>query len=125
MDWTGSLFCGINLDWNYPERFVMLNMPPYVPKALLKFQHPTPTSPQHQPYKNLPIQYGVRIQHVAIDTSELLSPAAIKCVQDIVGTLLYYDRAVDPALLTALSAIAARQATGTKEVAEICQQLLG
>ncbi|RPI66945.1 MAG: hypothetical protein EHM43_10390, partial [Ignavibacteriae bacterium] len=124
MDWTGSLFCGINLDWNYPESIVTMNMPQYVPKALLKFQHPTPSSPQHQPYKNVPIQYGAKIQRVASDTSEPLSPAAIKRVQDVVGTLLYYGRAVDPTLLTALSAIAARQAKGTKAVADACQQLL-
>ena len=63
-------------------------------------------------------------QRVAIDTSEPLSPAAMKRVQDIVGTMLNYDPAVDPTLLTALSAIAAHQATGTKGVAEACQQLL-
>jgi hypothetical protein len=64
------------------------------------------------------------MQHVAIDTSEPLSPAAIKRVQYVVGTLLYYGRVVDPTLLTALSAIAARQAKGTKAVAEACQQIL-
>ncbi len=49
---------------------------------------------------------------------------AIKHVQDIVGTLLYYGRAVDPTLLTALSSIATRQANSTTAVAESCQQLL-
>jgi hypothetical protein len=56
MDWDGSLFCGINIDWNYTASTTDLNMPKYIPKALLKFQHPTPDSPQHQPYKNAPIQ---------------------------------------------------------------------
>jgi hypothetical protein len=45
-------------------------------------------------------------------------------MQDIVGTLLYYGRSVDPTLLTALSSIAACQANGTTTVAESCQQLL-
>ncbi len=107
MDWNGSLFCGVNIDWNYPKRTVTLNMPKYIPKALLKFQHPTPVSPQHQPYKHVPIQYGAKIQKVDINTSDCLSPNAIKHVQDIVGTLLYYGRAVDPTLLTTLSSIAA------------------
>jgi hypothetical protein len=124
MDWDGSLFCGINIDWNYPAGTINLNMPKYIPKALLKFQHPMPYSPQHQPYKNAPIQYGARIQRVDVDTSAPLSPDAINCVEDIVGTLLYYGRAVDPTLLTALSSIAARQANGTTAVAESCQQLL-
>jgi hypothetical protein len=61
---------------------------------------------------------------VDIDTSGRLSPDAIKCVQDIVGMLLYYGRAVNPTLLTALSSIAACQANGTTAIAESCQQLL-
>jgi hypothetical protein len=81
-------------------------MPNYVPKALLKFHHPTPAFPQHQPYKHLPIHYGAKTQQVAIDTSKPFSPAAIKRVQDILGMLLYYGRAVDSTLLTALSSIA-------------------
>jgi hypothetical protein len=51
-------------------------------------------------------------------------PEQIKRVQKIVGTLLYYGRAVDSTLLTALSAIAARQSNGTHAVAEACHQLL-
>ncbi len=59
-----------------------------------------------------------------INTLSPLSPDAIKCVQDIIGNLLYYGRAVDPMLLTALSSIAACQANGTTTVAESCPQLL-
>ncbi len=124
MDWDGSLFCGINIDWNYPAGTVDLNMPKYIPKALLKFQHPTPNSTQHQPYKNAPIQYGASIQRVEVDESAPLSPDAIERVQDIVGTLLYYGRAIDQTLLTALSSIAAQQANGTTAVTKACQQLL-
>jgi hypothetical protein len=45
MDWDGLLFCGVNINWNYPEHPITLNMPKYIPKALLKFQHLTPASP--------------------------------------------------------------------------------
>jgi hypothetical protein len=61
---------------------------------------------------------------VAINTSNKLSPDAIKCIQDIVGTPLYYSHTVNPTLLTALSSIAASQANGTIAVSEACQQLL-
>jgi hypothetical protein len=107
MDWDGSLFCGVNISWNYLKCTVTLNMPKYTPKALLKFQHPTPDSPQHQPYKHVPIQYGAEIQRVDINTSNPLSSDAIKRVQDIVGTFLYYGRAVNSTLLTAISSITA------------------
>jgi hypothetical protein len=45
MDWDGLFFCSININWNYTECIVPLNMPKYIPKALLKFQHPTLVSP--------------------------------------------------------------------------------
>jgi hypothetical protein len=45
-------------------------------------------------------------------------------VQDTVGTLLYYGRAVDPTILPAISAIASQQAQGMEAVADACHQLL-
>jgi hypothetical protein len=99
-------------------------MPNYIPKALLKFQYSAPNLPQHQPYKHAPIQYGSQVQRVDINTSCPLSPDAIKHVQDIVGILLYYGRAVNPTLLTPLSSIGAHQANSTTTVDESRQQLL-
>jgi len=124
IDYTGSLFCGIKLSWDYNRRTVSCTMPGYIDTALTKYQHATPVVPQHAPYQAAPIQYGAKVQRVAADTSAPLNPAEIKRVQDIVGTLLYYARAVDPTLLTALSAIAARQANGTRAVYDACHQLL-
>ena len=40
-DWTGTLFCGITLDWNYTTRTCDLSMPDYVAKALHEYQHAT------------------------------------------------------------------------------------
>eukprot|EP00957_Ditylum_brightwellii_P136719 10425966-Ditylum_brightwellii.AAC.1 len=48
----------------------------------------------------------------------------IKQVQDIVGTLLYYARVVDPTLAAALGTIASQQANATKKTKEACHQLL-
>jgi hypothetical protein len=59
-----------------------------------------------------------------MDTTAPLSKECIKCVQDIVGTLLYYGRAVDPTILPAIRAIASRQAQGTEGMADACHQLL-
>ncbi len=59
-----------------------------------------------------------------IDTPDKLSLDAIKRIQNIVGTLLYYGHAVNPTLLTALSSVSARQTNSTTAVAKSCQQLL-
>jgi hypothetical protein len=90
---------------------------PQVPTLKARFP-PTSTLPE------CPIQYGARVQRVNIDTSAPLTPEVIKRVQDIVSTLLYYGRAIDSTLLSALSSIAARQSNGTQAVAKACDQLL-
>jgi hypothetical protein len=61
---------------------------------------------------------------VEVNTTQTLFPKEIKHIQDIVGTLLYYARAVDPTLLAALSAIATRQSNHIRAVAGVCHQLL-
>jgi len=33
-DWTGSLYCGITLDWNYTQRTLDISMPGYIKKQL-------------------------------------------------------------------------------------------
>ncbi len=124
VDWTGSLFCGIKLTWDYERCHVDCSMPGYINKALKKYQHPTPMASQDAPYAVAPHQYGAKVQWVETDTTSLLSPAELKRVQDIVGTLLYYARAVNPRLLATLSTIAARQSNGTQAVADACNQLL-
>jgi hypothetical protein len=125
VDWKGQLYCGVHLDWDYKHRTVHLSMPDYISKALARFQHSPPLKPQHSPYQASPIQYGKTVQLVkAPDTSPKLSPEQIKHIQQIVGTLLYYSRAVDPTLAAALSTIALQQANGTQSVLDACKQLL-
>ena len=58
------------------------------------------------------------------DATPPLNKTEIKQVQEIVGTLLYYGRAVDPTLLAALSTIASLQSNGTKAVSDACSDIL-
>ncbi len=88
-------------------------MPGHINKALTKYQHPKPVSPQHAPYKAAPIQYGTWVQRVEVNTTQLLTPKEIKHIQDILGILLYCAQAVDPTLLAALSTIAKQWHTGS------------
>ena len=125
VDWKGQLYCGVHLDWDYKHRTVNLSMPNYISKALTRFQHSPPLKPQHSPYQASPIQYGNKVQLTKDpDTSPKLSPKQIKHIQQVVGTLLYYSRAVDPTLAAALSTIASQQANGTQAVLDACKQLL-
>ena len=125
IDWTGKRFCGIQLNWNYTTRTCDLSMPSYVQQALHKFQHPPPSKPQDSPYHAMVKQYGVKVQLTdPIDTSARLPAHEIKRLQQIIGTFLFYSRAVDPTLLTALSELSSAQATATDATKCACQQFL-
>eukprot|EP00804_Cyclotella_cryptica_P020408 CCRYP_012623-RA/>CCRYP_012623-RA protein AED:0.44 eAED:0.44 QI:0/0/0/1/0/0/2/0/536 len=125
VDWKGQLYCGIHLNWDYKHRTVHLSMPNYLSKALTRFQHSPPLKPQHSPYQASPIQYGNTVQLAKTpNISPKLAPEQIKHIQQVVGTLLYYSRAVDPTLAAALSTIALQQANGTQAVLDACKQLL-
>eukprot|EP00957_Ditylum_brightwellii_P180383 13741057-Ditylum_brightwellii.AAC.2 len=53
-----------------------------------------------------------------------LSAEGKKRVQQVVDTLLFYSRQIDPTMLTALSSIAAEQSNSTASTAEAAVQLL-
>ena len=51
IDWTGSSYCGLDLDWNYEQEFVDVSMKGYVKRALCRFNHvPSSTRTQHAPH---------------------------------------------------------------------------
>ena len=124
-DFTGSLYCGITLDWDYKNRHVDLSMPAYVQKQLTRYEHKTPSRPQHCPYTPHPIKYGKDNQTVdPIDDSPPLDEAGKKYIQQVVGSFLYYARAVDPTILMALSDIATQQNKPTENTKKRVDQFL-
>jgi hypothetical protein len=71
--------------------------------------------PQHCPYLPNPIKYSKDNQLPSpINNSPLLDKAGKKRVQQIVGSQLYYARAVDPTILMALPEISSQQAAPTE-----------
>ena len=124
-DWTGSKFAGIDIAWDYTKRTCRITMNGYIANVLLKYNHQTPRKPQHSPHQHREIIYGAKQQLIPDDdTSPVLDADGIKRIQGIVGSLLYYARAVDNKLLVALSAISSKQATATVNTAKAVSQLL-
>ena len=60
----------------------------------------------------------------APDTTDPLEFSEVKRIQKIVGTLLYYARAVDATILVALGKIAAQQASETQATSRYVTHLL-
>jgi hypothetical protein len=122
-DWSGTKYCGLTLEWDYTNRTVQLSMPGYVAKALRRFQHDPPKRPEHSPHPWTAPNYGASTQMTApTDTSPPLDPAAKLRLQEILGTLLFYARAIDCTMLVALSALAS--AKTTHATAQAVTQLL-
>ena len=133
VDWVGDLFCGITLDWHYGTgdpsdkrgRYLDISMYKYIPKLLQKFKHGHPKKPEHSPYHSPPKKYGTAAQDpLEADETPKIDEARKVRIQRVIGGLLYYARAVDLTILTALSAIASQQAEPTEKTEDHVQKLL-
>ena len=124
--WTGSLYSGTTLNWEYKSGILEISMPVYVKVAPHKFHHLTPSQPQKYPHQfNYP-NYGSKAPQLAHQAPEFtkIAPPEDNTVQQMVGNFLYYARTVDPKMLVALNSIAAEQANSTEATAKAVTQLL-
>ena len=97
----------------------------YIEKALQRFGHEHPRRLQFSPHPHVAPTYGAKTQFVELEVqSTPLDKEGQKYVQAVVGTLLYYSRAVDPTMLVALNAIAMQQASPMERTMDKVRQLL-
>ena len=64
--WTGQLYSGLSISWNYAKHYVDISMPGYVNPVLHKFCHPQPTRPEDAPQDWTQPTYGTRIQYAEV-----------------------------------------------------------
>jgi hypothetical protein len=80
-----------------------------------------PKKMQTCPYSPEPKKFGTEAQTpIPPDSSPKLDAKGIKRVQKIVGSILYYARAVDMTMLMALSSIAVEQTKATEKTMARC-----
>jgi hypothetical protein len=92
-------YVGVHFDWGVCE------------KPLKRFQHEAPTKPQNQPHPHIPPKYSAKVQYAEPeDMTPKLNKEEKKFIQEVTGTFLFYARAIDSTMLTALSALASEQA---------------
>ena len=109
-DWKGQLYFGITLNWNYNEGYVEISMPNYVAKKLTKYGNKPPKRQQYCPYEPNPIIYGKNSDIIVHEKESLpLNETDKKFIQQVLGSFLYYERAIDLTILHALSSIASKQ----------------
>ena len=100
-------------------------MEDYIEDLLSKVGHTKPMKAQISPHLHTPIVYGGTKKFTAdTNRSAPLNAKGILRVQNIVGSLLYYGRAVDNKLMVSLSAIGYQQVSDTVDTATAVEQLL-
>ena len=124
VDLEGKNYCGLTMDWNYQQGYVDISMPKYIPAMLKKLQHPSPKKPQYAPHQWVQPIYGRRLQMTPVDDSDPLPREGIRKVQSIVGSILYYARALDSTMLPSLNDIGSKQASATTDTEKQCTMLL-
>jgi hypothetical protein len=121
----GERYCGLTIKWDYAGKKVHLSMPSYLEKALKRFQHPPPILPQDQPHQHVKKTYGMKVQHANLpNDSPPLNKAGTKFIQEVKGVFLYLACVVDSMMLTALSALASKQAAPTEKTMQKRLQFL-
>ena len=110
-DWSGNLYCGISLVWNYNRHYVDISMPAYAAKDLSTSSKAPALPIQPQSYLVWQRQSSSSTNRHKSQTQRSRQEAHPKNV----GSFLYYARAIDPRILMVLSAIAAQQSAPTEQ----------
>jgi len=105
-DWEGKKYLELAFDWDYQEKKVHLTMPDYIPEALKRFKRKKPNKWQASPHVHIIPNYGAKQQFAKAKCDEPgLGKDKKKNIQQVLGTFLYYARAVNLTMLVTLSAI--------------------
>jgi hypothetical protein len=124
-DWTGSLYLAITLSWDYIRSTVDISMPGHVTKALERFQHTPTHREEHSPHAWTKPIYGTHPQLISpVDDTALFTPSALTRIQETIGMLLLYSRAIYCTMLVTLGTIVCNQSKGTQATAQALTQLL-
>ena len=100
-------------------------MPGYLDKIVKKYNHPATIASQHSPFPTSPRKYSTDSQLPDSPyTTPAVSPKEKKLIQQIVGAILYFSRAINSTVLAALSKIVSKQAPATKNTIKNLNHLL-
>jgi hypothetical protein len=123
-DPKGEHYLGMTVKHDKVANTITLSMPGYIDKVLIRFKSWLGTHTAASPGVFRAPKYGVKVQKPVEDDTPPLSPADTTTLQAIIGSILYYARAVDPTMLTICNTIASEQATPTEAVKAHAVRLL-
>ena len=102
-------YVGITIEHDRSLNTITLSMPGYIEKALARFQM-TDARKASSPALYTPPEYGAKIHFDEVEDDTPITAEEKTRIQQIVGVLLFYARAVDPTMLCAVNKLASHQA---------------
>jgi hypothetical protein len=123
---TLQKYVGITIKHDRQQRLMQLSMPGYIDKAIQRFGQAKQRGAK-SPIIYEPPQYGQAQQYVPELTKDEQQPVDAKTktfVQEVIGVLLFYSRAVDPTLLMAVNKISTQSAKPTRATLKAIDRLL-
>jgi hypothetical protein len=126
IDWSGSKYLGITLDWDYTSviRSVSLSLPEYVAKGLQALEFTPSTKPVRSPGGFVRPQYGITTQLTDIDTSPPVDDTARKRIQKALGIFNWYLRVTDPTFMVRWSQLGSEQTHATEQTVDSVDYVL-
>lgn len=112
INWEGKKYCGITLNWDYDKRTVDASIPGYVETRLAAYEYPKSNKKVHTPFPPTTDKHSQ--EPVATDESPKINEKRKKRIERIIGTFLYYSRAVDETMLKTLNMLSTQQAKPTE-----------
>jgi len=125
VDYKAQRYVGITIHHDLVKHRIEISVPGYIANTLERFgiepkphgTHAPAPSPEKRYYDKTP-------QEATSDDSPPVGPTEQKFIQEVVGVLGWYARAVDPTIICAVNKLASRQARPTEAVVKDALQLL-
>lgn len=124
VDEDGEHYLGMTVKHDKVANTITLSMPGYIRKVLARFKDWLGSQTAASPGVYKAPSYGAKVQKPVHDDTMPLSPADKTTLQEVVGSILYYARAVDPTMLTICNTISSEQANPTEAVKAQAVRLL-
>ena len=122
---VGTQYLGYSISHDRPSRTISLSIPGYIAK-LLQSVRPDGVKHSRSPFIYEGVVYGSTAPQISpVDSSPPATAAEAKTLQQVVGSLLYYARAVDYSMLPAVAALSALQSLPTTATISKMERLLG
>ena len=116
-------YVGITIQHDRTANTITLSMPGYIEKALARFGM-TDARKVGSPAVYTPPEYGAKITYDQVADDTPITAAEKTRIQQIVGVLLFYARAVDPTMLCAVNKLASSQADPSASTLEQADRIL-